>query len=137
MEAAVLEVLEERIAIQQEGRGKPDPTQQAYQQAAAHVGLTAMSTVQPESVSWLWAGRIPYGKVTLLDGDPGLGKSFITLAIATSVSLGRGLPGELPRAPGRVLLLSAEDGLADTVRPRLDRGYLKACGVGFQRVRPR
>jgi hypothetical protein len=64
--------------------------------------------------------RIPLGKVTLIDGDPGLGKSFVTLALATAVSLGRGIPGQAPESPANVLLLSAEDGLADTVRPRLD-----------------
>src|SRR5262245_7869976 len=104
MEATVLEAIAERKAIQREGRCQPDPRREAYEEATARVGLTLMSTVQPESVSWLWEPRIPYGKVTLLDGDPGLGKSFITLAIATAVSLGRGLPGVSPRDPGRVLL---------------------------------
>src|SRR5262245_3103108 len=85
------------------------------------VGLTAMSAVQPEKVSFLWNPYIPLGKITLLDGDPGLGKSYITLAIATSVSHGVGLPGEEPCEPGRVLLMNAEDGLGDTIRPRLDR----------------
>jgi hypothetical protein len=79
-----------------------------------------MSSVQPESVSWLWYPYIPIGKVTLLDGDPGLGKSYITLAIATAVSHGYGLLDKTPCDPGSVLLMSVEDGPADTIRPRLD-----------------
>ena len=63
----------------------------------------------------------PSGQVTMLDGDPGVGKSFLTLAIAAAVSQGRALgPGARVGKPGNVLLLAAEDGAADTIRPRLD-----------------
>jgi len=65
---------------------------------------------------------LPLGKVTLLFGDPGLGKSFLTLDVAARIS--RSLPwpdGDGERAiPGGVVLLSAEDDVADTIRPRLD-----------------
>ncbi|MBI4332918.1 MAG: AAA family ATPase [Chloroflexi bacterium] len=84
------------------------------------VRLVHMKDVAPESVDWLWPPYIPKGKLTLLEGDPGIGKSWIGLAIATAVSLGRGLPGTQPTAPEKVLLASAEDGLGDTIRPRLD-----------------
>jgi hypothetical protein len=80
-----------------------------------------MSSVRPEAVTWLWEHRIPRGKLTLLDGDPGVGKSSVALAIATAITRGAPLPADLrPRRPGRVILLTGEDGLADTVRPRLD-----------------
>lgn len=86
-------------------------------------GLIALSTVQPEHVRWLWPGRIPLGKLTILDGDPGLGKSLMTADLAARVSSGRTMPdgteSDLDGAAG-VVLLSAEDGLADTIRPRLD-----------------
>lgn len=80
-----------------------------------------LSTVQPEELTWLWPNRIPSGKVTLLIGDPGLGKSFLTLMMTAAVTRG----GEWPDGRGRcekgsVILVQAEDGLADTVRPRLD-----------------
>jgi putative DNA primase/helicase len=82
--------------------------------------LIRLSDVAPESVSWLWRGRLAQGKLTLLAGDPGLGKSFITLDVASRISMGREWPdgGEAPR--GDTILLSAEDGAADTIRPRVD-----------------
>lgn len=83
--------------------------------------LVRMSTVKPEEVDWLWRDRIPLGKLSIIAGDPGLGKSFITLDLAARVSTGSPFPGETTsRAPASAVLLSAEDGLADTIRPRLD-----------------
>ena len=79
-----------------------------------------MKDVQAEDVTWLWHPYIALGKLTLLEGDPGIGKSWITLAIATAVSLGRGLPGQTTGEPHNVMLASAEDGLGDTIRPRLN-----------------
>ncbi len=78
--------------------------------------------VQSQQVEWLWERYIPLGKVTLIEGDPGLGKSWLTLAIATAISLGRGIgEGSMSDSkPSRSLLLSAEDGLADTIKPRLE-----------------
>src|SRR5262249_30410369 len=73
-----------------------------------------LSTVRAEDVRWLWKGRIPYGKPTILDGDPGLGKSTLTLEIAARVSRGEPMPGDEARLePAGVVILSAEDGLAD------------------------
>jgi hypothetical protein len=82
--------------------------------------IVRMSDVQPETVRWLWRPYIPLGKLTLLEGDPGVGKSTLTCAITSAVSNGRGFPGAEAFEPGGVLILSAEDGLADTLRPRLD-----------------
>ncbi|MEM1331474.1 MAG: AAA family ATPase, partial [Planctomycetota bacterium] len=90
-----------------------------------------LSEVRPEEVSWLWPQRIALGKLTMLAGDPGLGKSFVSLDLAARVSAGLPWP-DLPsesNAPGGVVLLSAEDGLADTIRPRLD-----AAGADPSRV---
>jgi hypothetical protein len=85
--------------------------------------VTCLRDVQPEEVSWLWPGRVARGKVAFVIGDPGLGKSWITLDIAARVSAARPWPDRGDDAPSAapVLLLSAEDGLADTIRPRLDR----------------
>lgn len=83
--------------------------------------FVSMDTIAAEKVDWLWPNRVPIGRITLLDGDPGAGKSFLCLAVATAVSLGASLPGSPKfRTPSNVLLLSIEDGFADTVRPRLD-----------------
>lgn len=95
-------------------------------------GLVRLSDVEPEMVEWLWPGRIPLGKLTILDGDPGLGKSMVTCDIAARVSTGREMPdgtfGDLD-GPVGVVLLSAEDGLADTIRPRLN-----AAGADCTRI---
>ena len=92
--------------------------------------LTPLADVQPERVAWLWASRIPRGKLTLLDGDPDLGKSTCTLDLAARVSRGVMMPDGSPGVDAAdVILLSAEDGLADTVRPRLD-----AAGADCRRV---
>ncbi len=83
--------------------------------------LVNLADVQPEEVRWLWSGRIALGKLTLIAGDPGLGKSFLSLDIAARVSTGCKWPDCSDLAPcGSVILLSAEDDLADTIRPRLD-----------------
>lgn len=85
----------------------------------ASVILRRIADVEPETVKWLWHPYIPYGKLTLLEGDPGAGKSWLGLAIATAQSLGQGLPNVNGLHPGNALVISAEDGLADTIRPRL------------------
>src|SRR5829696_3197479 len=83
-----------------------------------------LSDVAPESLRWLWPGRIPAGKITVLDGDPGLGKSTLLCELAARISRGDPLPGAgagaAPAAPRGVLLFSAEDDLFDTIRPRID-----------------
>lgn len=82
--------------------------------------VVCLADVTPESVSWIWPGRIARGKLALCIGDPGLGKSFLTLDVAARISTGRPWPDGTPAPCGDVVLLTAEDGLADTVRPRLD-----------------
>ena len=82
--------------------------------------MRCMADVQPERIEWLWPGRIAIGKQTLIGGEPGLGKSQITAALAAAVTTGL-WPCDEGRAPkGSVLILSAEDDAADTIRPRLD-----------------
>jgi hypothetical protein len=88
---------------------------------AAGPVVVTLADVEPEAVEWLWAGRIPRGKLTLLDGDPGLGKSTVAYDIAARVSRGLPMPVETTGADAAdVVLLSHEDGLADTIRPRLE-----------------
>lgn len=80
-----------------------------------------LSEVVPERVAWLWPGRIPLGKVTIVDGDPGLGKSTLVEGeMAARVTTGSPWPDGAPCPLGSVVMLTAEDGLADTIRPRLD-----------------
>jgi hypothetical protein len=84
------------------------------------LALVRASDVTPEEVRWRWKHRIPVGKLTIIEGDPGEGKSYLTLAIATAVTWGQPLPGDSGTfEPRDVLIFSAEDGKADTIVPRL------------------
>lgn len=86
--------------------------------------------VEPEKVSWLWPGRIPAAKLVGLDGDPNTAKSTLSLDLAAHVSTGTRWPDGAPCPEGNVLLLSAEDGAADTITPRLI-----AAGANRDRIR--
>ena len=91
--------------------------------------VVCMADVEPSQVTWLWYPYIARGKLTILEGDPGLGKSWLTCALSSAVTHGRGLPGCGPFEASNVLMLSAEDGLGDTLRPRLD-----AVGANVRRI---
>ena len=88
-----------------------------------------LSGIKPEEVAWLWPSWLALGKLALVDGDPGLGKSAMTLDLAARVSSGEAFPDGAGCEPSGVVLLSAEDGLADTIRPRLD-----AAGADTTRI---
>src|SRR5215203_5527186 len=82
---------------------------------------TLLADVEAETVEWLWERRIPLDKITVLDGDPGLGKSVLTTDLAARLTTGRAMPyGFQKREPAGVVILSAEDGAGDTIRPRFD-----------------
>lgn len=88
------------------------------------------SHVVPRAVRWLWKGRIPRGKVSIIAGDPGLGKSQVCAALASVVTNGGLWPVDrTPCEAGSVLLLSAEDDADDTIRPRLE-----AAGANISKV---
>src|SRR5215204_4727811 len=83
---------------------------------------TLLAEVQAETVEWLWERRIPLGKITVLDGDPDNGKSVLTTDLAARVTVGKAMPygfGKIFPQAG-VAILSAEDGVGDTIRPRFD-----------------
>jgi hypothetical protein len=102
------------------GAAKPTPT----------ATMVRVSSVQPQPIRWLWQGRIARGKVTLVAGNPGLGKSQFTAYLAARVTMGGAWPAREGRSPiGSVIMLSAEDDIADTIRPRLE-----AAGADIERV---
>ena len=98
--------------------------------AECQLVVRCMADVEPEKIEWLWPGRIAIGKQTLIGGEPGLGKSQITTALAATVTNGGAWPCGEGKAPlGSVIILSAEDDAGDTIRPRLD-----AAGADVTRV---
>jgi hypothetical protein len=120
--AGVAEEVAEHVAIEREA------------QAAANRRrplLIRMSDVLPEAVRWLWPGRVAIGKLNLIAGDPGVSKSTLTIEMTARITRGDIWPAcgdhRLPAA--NVLMLSAEDGLADTIQPRL-----RLAGADLRRV---
>ncbi len=104
-----------------------------------------VSDIVPEEVRWLWPGRIPQGKLTLIAGDPGLGKSLLSLEIAARATREKeDWPDDAPGSPPiNVCILAAEDDPADTIRPRLemlgadlDRVFIIQGTVNKKSVRP-
>jgi hypothetical protein len=91
--------------------------------------LRPLSAVAARPVEWLWPGWIPLGKLTVLDGDPGLGKSSLLLDLAARLSRGAPMPDGSTGPEGESLILSAEDDGADTIRPRLDAAGAEAGRV--------
>src|SRR4051794_21504244 len=92
-----------------------------------------MADVASQPVRWLWDGRIARGKLTVLNGEPGIGKSTLALDLAAKVSRGEAMPLSKAAAnlAGNVVIFSGDDDLADTVRPRLE-----AAGADLKRIRP-
>lgn len=91
--------------------------------------VLCVADVAAERVQWLWDGWIARGKLAVIDGDPGKGKSTLTTDLAARISTGTPLPGGTRTVPAAVVLLSAEDGVGDTIRPRLE-----AAGADTTRV---
>ena len=92
--------------------------------------LTCFADIQESRLEWLWPGRIPLGKLSVIAGDPGLGKSLVTIAIAAAVTSEAKWPDCHEYAPhGSVILLSGEDDDSDTVKPRL-----RAAGADLDNI---
>lgn len=87
-------------------------------------------SIKSVPISWLWKYRIALGKLTMIAGDPGLGKSLLTATLAAHISCGNPWPVDESVPPtGDVILLSAEDDPADTIKPRLE-----AAGADCTRI---
>ena len=81
--------------------------------------LISLEDVVVEPVRWLWYPYIPLGKLSIIHGDPAEGKTTLALWIAAACSRGLALPGGENKEPLTVLYQTAEDGLGDTIKPRL------------------
>lgn len=78
-----------------------------------------LADIEQTEIRWLWPGRVPRGRITVLVGRPGEGKSFLTTDMAARITTGRSWPDGTVTPAGSVLLICAEDDPADTIRPRL------------------
>lgn len=78
-----------------------------------------MQDVKCESVEWLLYPFIPYGKITIIQGDPGEGKTTLVLQIIARLTKGESIIDEGAKPPVSVIYQTAEDGLGDTIKPRL------------------
>jgi len=82
--------------------------------------IVTLSQIEPQEVSWLWEPYIAQGTLSMLSGDPGAGKTYVSLAIAAAITVGQ-VPGGRPSVPpANVLYLSVENSAAHVVRPRFD-----------------
>lgn len=95
---------------------------------------TLLSEVIEEEVSWLWLNRIPLGMITVLDGDPGKGKSMMTMDLASRITTGNDMPDGTIGLDGGVVVLNAEDDMAKTILPRIiaaggDPSRIKVIGT--------
>lgn len=130
-EAGLDKLLAERAAITDETRKSLDETLAGRGGGnAPSVIYRRMADVQAKPIRWLWPGRFARGKVSMLAGNPGLGKSQMTASMAAIVSTGGLWPVDRLRCErGSVVFLSAEDDAEDTIRPRLE-----AAGADLNRV---
>lgn len=97
-----------------------DIAESAYSDADA-AKYIRLSDIDSTRTEWLWKPYIPLGKITLMTADPGTGKTFFSLYLASQVSTGRPFYGEsTDRAPAAAVYQTAEDGIADTIKPRLE-----------------
>lgn len=94
--------------------------------------------IEATEINWTWYERIPRGKVTIVAGDPGLGKSWMMMGLAARLSSGGRWPDGTKAPKGDVIYVSAEDGESDTIRPRLDKlgantAHIHGIGIAVPR----
>lgn len=108
-------------AAQPDGRENATPTKAVSTSQTSEAAYRRIADVKATPVRWLWKGRIARGKVILIVGHPGLGKSQVSLSLASIGSIAGLWPVDRTRAErGSIVILSAEDDAADTIRPRLE-----------------
>lgn len=94
--------------------------------AKAEISLTFFNSIESKSIEWLWYPYIPYGKITIVQGDPGEGKTSLVLSLIAKISNGEKLPCSDEKVDGITIYQNAEDDVADTIKPRLEK-YSANC----------
>ena len=91
------------------------------QKYVTNSSIVDLSTVEPEKIVWNWKPYLPSGKVVIIDGDGGVGKTSLLLDIVARMTTGRDMPDGSRAQEGGAVYVSYEDGIADTIVPRLRR----------------
>ncbi len=102
-----------------------------------HLGVEVVTAadVKAEPIDWLWEGRIPFGQLTIVEGDPDQGKSFVTIDLAARLSSGVPMHGcDTPASPSAAIFVSIEDHLAQVVRPRVEAAGADLSRIHFVRM---
>lgn len=94
-------------------------------------GFNWYSNITPLSVEWLWYPYFPMGKISIVQGDPGSGKSLLMIDTIARVTTGRPLLDGKTHEPINVIYQCSEDGLEDTIRPRLERAGADCSRVAY------
>lgn len=132
-EAQTLEDRAWNQAIDSLDTRKPITMPRSRKAGAGSLEFKRLADVPRETVHWLWDGRLAYGKLNVIFGRKGDGKSFATLAVAKAITGAERLPDDLraapPPPPADVLFIVFEDGLGDTLRPRMED-----LGIDLKRV---
>jgi hypothetical protein len=115
----------EQLAYEMQELGEAFPDDE---ETGNRLVVDRLDQVEKRSIEWLWPDFLPLGKLWLLDGRPGTGKSHLTLAIAAAVTTGQPLPGGSRMEPADVVFV-CEDDPADTIRPRAE-----AAGANLSRL---
>jgi hypothetical protein len=109
--------------------GAPRAPQPAPEKPTGLIVVCA-ADVEPKAIDWLWYRWLPAGKLCIFDGDPDAGKSTMSIDLAARFTTGKEMPDGSPGiVPASVLLLAAEDDMADTIGPRL-----RAAGADLRLV---
>jgi hypothetical protein len=97
-----------------------EPQPKGHESSTIYYPGKFFSEITSRDIIWLWKDRIPIGKLTILDGHPGLGKSLVTIFVAAQVTNGQDMPDGSKPVQGSVIFISLEDDASDTIRPRLE-----------------
>lgn len=130
--AATLEERAERdlrIVDERSNQGRSWQPPEKRRSDPTHVEIVGANTIESKPIRWLWPGWLAKGKLHILAGAPGTGKTTIAMSIAACVSAGLPLPSGWRPTPGRVLIWSGEDDPGDTLVPRL-----RAAGANLKNV---
>jgi hypothetical protein len=110
-------------------QGGEEDEDDADEAVSGELTVRSFDSIESIPIEWLWPGRFALGKLTLLTGEGGVGKSIFTCDLAARISKGLPFPDGSPGVLGDSFFVGAEDGAGDTIRPRLD-----AAGADCRKV---